>query len=42
MTVYFTASQLNHTSSTNTLSQQARELIALQALICQLDVITEE
>ncbi|CAF0939529.1 unnamed protein product [Adineta steineri] len=41
LTVYFTASQFTSTSSANSLSQQERELVALQALICQLDVATE-
>jgi hypothetical protein len=39
--VYFTAAQLISSTSTSSLSQQDRELVALQALICQLDVATE-
>ncbi|CAM4890035.1 unnamed protein product [Rotaria socialis] len=41
LNVYFTAAQVSNGSSTNSLSQQERELISLQALICQLDVATE-
>ncbi|CAF4025053.1 unnamed protein product, partial [Rotaria magnacalcarata] len=41
LNVYFTAAQISNGSSTNSLSQQERELISLQALICQLDVATE-
>jgi hypothetical protein len=39
--VYFTAAHLISTIPTSSLSQQDRELVALQALICQLDVATE-
>ncbi|UJR35814.1 hypothetical protein I4U23_028562 [Adineta vaga] len=41
LTVYFNASQLVITVPTTTISQHDRELVALQALICQLDVATE-
>ncbi|CAF0931924.1 unnamed protein product [Rotaria sordida] len=41
LNVYFTAAHLIDITSTNSLSQQDRELISLQALICQLDVATE-
>ncbi|CAF1611203.1 unnamed protein product [Adineta ricciae] len=41
LTVYFNASQLATTASANTLSPHDRELVALQALVCQLDVATE-
>ncbi|UJR10206.1 hypothetical protein I4U23_014421 [Adineta vaga] len=41
LTVIFSASNLENLSSSNTLSLQERELITLQALICQLDVATE-
>jgi hypothetical protein len=41
LNVYFTAAQLSSSTSNSSLSQQDRELVALQALICQLDVATE-
>ncbi|CAF0975577.1 unnamed protein product [Adineta steineri] len=41
LTVIFTASNSNHSISNSSLSLQERELITLQALICQLDVATE-
>ncbi|CAF0868857.1 unnamed protein product [Rotaria sp. Silwood1] len=41
LNVYFTAAHLIDITSTNSLSQQDRELVSLQALICQLDVATE-
>jgi hypothetical protein len=41
LTVIFTVSNLNNLISNGSFSQQERELITLQALICQLDVATE-
>ncbi|CAF2391402.1 unnamed protein product [Rotaria sp. Silwood2] len=41
LNIYFTAAPLIDFASMNSLSQQERELISLQALVCQLDVATE-
>ncbi len=41
MTVIFTVSNVNNLILDESILQQERELITLQALICQLDVATE-
>jgi hypothetical protein len=41
LTVCFTAANMINVTSTNSLSEKDRELVTLQALICQLDVATE-
>ena len=41
LTVYFTAANLTSVPSASTLSSSDREIVTLQALVCQLDVATE-